>query len=130
MKSGWRAINRSHAGAALDETAIAAAVQMVHQLEEMGVPLLDRIADLPLDADPDSRLAQARQALAELPPGVTHFIIHPAQDTPELRAITPDWACRVADYATFLSAEMARAIHQSGVQVLGYRALQDLMPGR
>ena len=31
-------------------------------------------------------------ALAELPPGVTEIYVHPAVDTPELRAITDDWS--------------------------------------
>lgn len=130
---GWREVTRSHAGAALDEDAIAAAVQMVAQLEEMGIPLLDRIESLPLDVEPgeapDWRINQAVKALEGLPPGVTHFIIHPSQDTPELRAITPDWRCRVADYQAFLSSALKEKIRQLGVQVIGYRALKEWMPG-
>jgi hypothetical protein len=134
---GWREVTRSHAGAALDDAAIADAVQMVQQLEEIGIPLLDRIVSLPLDVEPggppimppEVRIDQAVKALEVLPPGVTHFIIHPSKDTPELRAITPDWPCRVADYQAFLSTELKNKIQQLGVQVIGYRALKELMPG-
>jgi predicted glycoside hydrolase/deacetylase ChbG (UPF0249 family) len=129
---GWREVTRDHVGAVLDEAAIAVAVQMVHQLEEMGVPLLDRIASLTLDVEPGEapgwRIDQALKALELLPPGVTHFIIHPSKDTPELRAITPDWPCRVADYQAFLSPKLNEKIRQMGVQVIGYRALKELMP--
>jgi len=69
----------------------------------------------------------ARQALDALPPGVTHFVIHPAQDTPELRAIAKDWPSRVADYQAFTSRELRAYVENSGVQVIGYRALRELM---
>jgi len=116
-KDGWRAINREHTGAALDEDAIALAVQMVATLEEMGIPMLDAI----------QRMRLAKETFSSLKPGVTHFIIHAARDTPELRAIAPDWACRVADYHTFMQEELRDHIRQIGVQVIGYRDLQELM---
>jgi len=126
-EEGWRRVTDQHKGAALDESAIALAVQMVHTLEEMGVPLLDEISHLPLDADPDTRLEQAMQAFEDLKPGITHFIIHAANDTPELRAIAPDWACRVADYQTFMKTELGEHIQNTGVHVIGYRAIQAVM---
>jgi hypothetical protein len=126
-EEGWRRLASQHTGPALDETAIRLAAQMVRSLEEMGVPLLDAISHLRLDADPDSRLAQARQAFDALGPGITHFITHAAKDTPKLRAITPDWACRAADYQTFMKAELRAHILGGGVNVIGYRAIQSVM---
>jgi len=126
-EGGWRKVLSQHRGAALDEAALREAVQMVRSLEEMGVPLLDAISGMRLEADPDSRVAQARQAFDALGPGITHFIIHPAKETPELRAITPDWACRVADYHAFMEAELRAHILGNGVHVIGYRAIQSLM---
>jgi predicted glycoside hydrolase/deacetylase ChbG (UPF0249 family) len=122
-KSEWIAMG-------MDEGTAEFAVQMVGQLEEQGVPLLDRISGLELDrvTDPKERVAYAQQVLGELGPGVTHFICHPSQDTPELRAITPDWACRVADFAAFRSDELRKFVKDSGIQVIGYRALKKLMP--
>jgi hypothetical protein len=38
------------------------------------------------------------RAVMDLRPGVTEVLIHPAIDTPELRASTPDWASRVDDH--------------------------------
>jgi len=100
---------------------------VISMLEEMGIPLLDRLMGMPLD-DPTDRLAQVKAALDELKPGLTHFIIHPAKDTPELRAITDSWPSRVADYETF-NSEAARALfREEGIQVIGYQALKDLMP--
>lgn len=113
----------------MDEGTAEFAVQMVMQLEEQGVPLLDRIAGLDLDqhCHPVERVAYAKQVLGGLGPGVTHFICHPSQDTPELRAITPDWACRVADFEAFRSEELRDFVRGSGIQVIGYRDLKKLM---
>jgi hypothetical protein len=59
---------------------------------------------------------------------VTHFIIHPSKDTPELRQITSSWDCRVADYETFTSEATREFVRNEGIQVIGYRALTELMP--
>ncbi|OWY61805.1 hypothetical protein B7486_61815, partial [cyanobacterium TDX16] len=37
------------------------------------------------------------RTLFDLRPGVTELYVHPAQDTPELRALAPDWTSRVDD---------------------------------
>ena len=126
-EEGWRRVAGEHKGAALDEEAIATVIQMTHTLEEMGLPLLDDIVQLPLDGDPDIRLEQTKQKLENLKPGITHFIIHPAKDTPELRAIAPEWGCRIADYETFLKPELRETIQDLGLHVIGYRAIQDIM---
>lgn len=111
----------------MEPEAATMAYRMIGEQEENGLPLLDWIVGMPLDS-PENRLERTKQALAELKPGITHFIIHPALDTPELRAITPDWACRAADYQNFLNDEMRSAIRALGIQVIGYRAIQDIMP--
>jgi predicted glycoside hydrolase/deacetylase ChbG (UPF0249 family) len=110
-----------------DEATAGMLSQLVNTLEEMGIPLLDGLSGLELD-DATDRFGQAKQALSGLKPGVTHFIIHPSKDTPELRKITDSWACRVADYETFISDATRDFIKDQGIKVIGYRALKDLMP--
>ena len=107
------------------------AVRMVAQLENDGVPLVDRISGLELGhaKTRDERLNYAKQVFDQIRPGITHFIIHPSNDTPELRAITPDWSFRVADFETFRSDELQKYIRQSGLQIIGYQALKDLLIG-
>jgi predicted glycoside hydrolase/deacetylase ChbG (UPF0249 family) len=119
-EAGWRAQG-------MDADFAAASARLSQELEADGVPLIDHIVMLPLD-DPADRVGQARRAFDALAPGLTHFIIHPARDTPELRALASTWRCRVADYETFLSEELRAHVRSSGVQVIGYRALQELMP--
>jgi hypothetical protein len=60
-------------------------------------------------------------------PNLTHFVIHPAADSPELRAITATRQSRVADYRAFSSDEPARWVKDCDIQIIGYRLLRDLM---
>ena len=127
-EAGWREMVGGMVDAATAEQIVTQAAQMTDMLEEMGIPLLDNIYGMPLDSDPALRFEHTQAAFDALQPGITHFIIHAAKDTPELRAITPDWACRNADYQTFLREDLRIYLQQTGVQVIGYRALQSLMP--
>lgn len=109
----------------LDAGTAAYAAQFVQVLEDMGMPLLDHLTGLHL-GDPTDRLELAKATFDALPAGVTHLIIHPAKDTPELRAATPTtWRARAADYQVFGSEELRAHVHKIGVQVIGYRAIRE-----
>ena len=112
--------------AGLNASTAALIANFVNSLEEQGVPLLDNLSRMPLD-QPEGQLEIAKKMFGELPVGVTHFIIHPSVETPELRAITPDWSSRAANYKTFMSKELRDFLNNSGVQIIGYRALRDLI---
>ena len=77
--------------------------------------------------DPTDRVEVCKRIIDGLAPGLTLLRIHPAIDTPELRAMAPDWRCRVADYEAFTSATLRDYIRDAGVQVIGYRALRDVL---
>lgn len=67
-------------------------------------------------------------ALEELQPGVTEVPMHPAVDTPELRALAPDWRARVEDHRLLLDGKtLTAALDRVGATLIGYRALRDLM---
>ncbi len=73
-----------------------------------------------------SRRAVER-ALAELEPGVTELRVHPATDTPELRALDPNWAGRVDDHDLVTGHPSLGALAQrAGAVFIGYRTLRDL----
>lgn len=107
------------------EIALQAA-SYVNYIEEQGIPMIDYVSGLILD-QPQYRLDQAKKALSDLPAGISHFIIHPSKDTPELRAITPDWQCRVADYNTFLEEDLRKYINDIGLHIIGYQLLKNLI---
>lgn len=118
-KAGYRKLG-------MDEEIATFAASFVGKLEERGVPLIDNVTGLNLD-QPNNRLGQAKLAFNDLPPGITHFIIHPSKDTLELRAITPDWESRVADYETFSNEELRVHINKIGVHIIGYKQLKELI---
>ena len=120
-EAGWLATVKG-----MDSETARMAVQATRQLEATGFPLLDRLVGMPLDDERD-RLERTKKALSDLRPGLTYFIIHPSKDTPELRAITPDWRCRVGDYQNFMNEELHRHIQQIGLHVIGFRTLKELI---
>jgi predicted glycoside hydrolase/deacetylase ChbG (UPF0249 family) len=99
---------------------------IMQQLERMGVPMLEGIIGMPLEHDQD-HLGLAKKLLSELPTGITHFILHPSIDTPELRAICPDWQARVANYNAFMSDDLKQFIEQEDIKLIGYRQIRDAM---
>ena len=67
------------------------------------------------------------RTLFDLRPGVTELYVHPAQDTPELRALAPDWTSRVDDLDLVTEGSGLRAmLERAGVVLVGYRELRDL----
>lgn len=106
---------------------VAQIVALEGELEQTRMPLVDQIGFMPLDRS-DDRVGTAKAVFDALPTGLSYLILHPAADTPELRAITPeDWPARVADYEAFCSAELRDYVRNSGVQVVGWRVIRDAM---
>lgn len=98
----------------------------VRQLaSEEGALYADRFVALPAG---ESRRQAFGELVAGLEPGLTEITLHPAVDTPELRAVTTDWEERVSDY-TLLVDDLAitQLIADAGVTLIGYRPLRDLM---
>jgi predicted glycoside hydrolase/deacetylase ChbG (UPF0249 family) len=64
--------------------------------------------------------------LSDVRAGVTEVYLHPAVDTPELRALSEDWAARADDHALVCHDEAVRkAADRAGVTLIGYRALRE-----
>ena len=64
--------------------------------------------------------------LRRLKPGVNELYVHAALDTPELRAITGDWAQRPADHAFFTAPSTESLLRELSIVRVGYRAIRDL----
>lgn len=64
------------------------------------------------------------RTLAELPPGTTEILFHPAVDSPELRAMTGGGQDRVRDLQLLTAdADLRRTIAEQGLERVSYRAL-------
>jgi predicted glycoside hydrolase/deacetylase ChbG (UPF0249 family) len=110
----------------MNEQELAQYVPIMEILESLGIPMIDAILFMPLNHG-DNHIEAARKLLGEAPVGITHFLFHPSIDTPELRAIAPDWVARVANYNAFMSDEMKKILEREDIKVIGYRALRDAM---
>lgn len=113
-------------GLGLDADLQERYLQITGELEERGIPLFDAVMMLPLDGTTE-HLSVTKMLVDALQPGLTYMILHPAADTPELRACAPDWPSRVANYEAFSSPEVRDYFRQAGIQVIGYRPLRDLV---
>jgi predicted glycoside hydrolase/deacetylase ChbG (UPF0249 family) len=100
-----------------------------------GFPVADHVAYLPLGASAgwpsdhpadwrQKRWEEAKAIFDAFPPGLTHFLIHPACDDPELRGLARDWRARVADYELFRSGRPREYLREAGVAVIGYREVR------
>lgn len=115
-----------YASFGVDEATYEMVKAMTDYLIQQNIPMVDFATGLPLD-NPKNQLALAKRMFSELKPGLTHFIIHPSIDTPELRAITPDWECRVENYKVFLSDEFKKHLENEDIKLIGYRAVREAM---
>ncbi|MGH9101446.1 MAG: ChbG/HpnK family deacetylase [Acidimicrobiales bacterium] len=71
--------------------------------------------------------AGLERALQELRPGVTEVSLHPAADTPELRALDPHWSRRLEDLELVRrEGLLAELIRRTGAVLVGYRELRRL----
>lgn len=106
-----------------EQIAYAPVMKMI---ESMDIPMVDGIFSMPLEHS-DDHISAAKKLLAEMPIGITHFILHPSIDTPELRAITPDWQARVANYHAFMSGELKKLLEREDIKLIGFRAIRNAM---
>ena len=91
--------------------------------ESAGAVFSDRTVTLP--AGPARPGFEA--VLEALEPGVTELHLRPAVDSSELRALTPDWEERVADYELLCGSLNLRGLADAaGVTVIGFRPLRNL----
>ena len=71
---------------------------------------------------------EINKAVFELRPGVTELYVHPAADTPELRAACTDWPSRVDDLELVSSDhELRTMLERAGAHLIGFREIRDLM---
>ena len=70
-------------------------------------------------------------AIPQIGPGVTEAYLHPAVASPELEAMATDWEERVDDHRLLVhDRDLAEALAEAGVTLIGYRQLRDLMRGQ
>lgn len=118
---------------ALARAGLAGAEPMIRRVVELlggaGMPVLDAIDANSLGFAPGAGEGHATGRIAALGPGVTYFILHPARDGEELRAIAPDHHARSFEQRFYGSDRGRAALAAAGVRTVGMRALRDLVAG-
>ena len=87
----------------------------------------DTLMQMPLTGNPDDARLRAEAMFDALRPGLNGVLIHPARDTPELRAIASDWRHRVQDYEVFRSPSLLQYARERGILFIGYRPLREAL---
>ncbi len=116
---------------ALSRAGLAGATDTIRRVVELltgaGMPILDAIDANSLGFVPGEGEAHTRSRLTGLGAGVTYFIIHPARDGEELRAIAPDHHARSFEHEFYGSARGRAALADAGIRTVGMRALRELL---
>jgi predicted glycoside hydrolase/deacetylase ChbG (UPF0249 family) len=95
-------------------------------LEGAGFPILDRVVFETWNYKDQDAVAFFERTFRELPPGVTHFLIHPCVDDEDIRAIDPEeGGKRIGDYLPFRGEGFNPLLDELGVRRLGYREIRD-----
>ncbi|RJP21608.1 MAG: ChbG/HpnK family deacetylase [Candidatus Omnitrophota bacterium] len=101
----------------------------VESLETRDFPLLDalyQIHNTPVEKSEEFY----RNVIRNLQPGVSELIIHLADASKEIEAISSSHRQRVEDYRIFTSPEMREFIREQGVQLIGWKDLYQLWKER
>lgn len=84
-------------------------------------------ADHCLSSIPGRARRTLERILDSLEPGITEVSLHPAADTPELRALDPDWAGRTDDLETLCDRSwLGTLLERAGAMPIPYRALREM----
>jgi hypothetical protein len=104
----------------------------IDRLDALGWPVLDHIIHRTLsEIAPEDKEPTFRRMFAELRPGLTHFLVHPAIGCDELDAMAPrDCKHRAADYEVFRTPMMREYCESLGIKLSGYRPIRDRLRAR
>ncbi|TFG29751.1 MAG: ChbG/HpnK family deacetylase [Promethearchaeota archaeon] len=102
-------------------------IKMFSQLEAKGVPMLDHII-IDTGGEYADKTEYYCNLFAEIRPGLTHFLFHPAKMSQELEGITPDSAIwRDQDYRAFKDPRLKDSVKKYDLKIIGYRKIRDYL---
>jgi predicted glycoside hydrolase/deacetylase ChbG (UPF0249 family) len=101
--------------------------RVIERMSALGMPILDGVDLFSLDFAPGDGERHTSTRLARIGPGVTYFIIHPARDGEELRAIAPDAHARAFEHQFYGSRAGRDRFAREGIRTAGMRALRALV---
>ena len=100
-------------------------------MRDQGLPTTEHPVVDTYKLDIAGKAAWFARALQALPNGLSEWAVHPALDTPELRAYDPKgWRAHPTDVDFFISQEAREIIEQEGIVLLSYKPLQQVWQAR
>jgi predicted glycoside hydrolase/deacetylase ChbG (UPF0249 family) len=99
----------------------------IERMDAVGMPVLDGVELFSLDFAPGTGDAHTGKRLGRIGRGITYFIIHPAKDGEELRAISQDAHARAFEHEFYGSRRGIERFAKEGIKTVGMRALRDLV---
>lgn len=103
--------------------------RMLAQMDALiasGFPVLDSVLAAREEGD---HLAVYKRLFDAVPPGFTHFLLHPSVPGSDIEALADSAQYRIEDYQTFLRPELKAYVEAQGIHLIGYRRLRDLIRG-
>ncbi|WP_459649496.1 polysaccharide deacetylase family protein [Kitasatospora sp. Ki12] len=90
-----------------------------------GLPVVDHGFLDSFSVPPEDKPAHYARLLADLPPGLTEWALHPSLAGPNPRAPQDGWLVRRTDHEFLVSPEARRLLAEHGVTVVGWDTLRD-----
>lgn len=102
-------------------------IEQTRRLDDAGIPLVDNaITETMVEVAPDDKERQFKDWFANLRPGLTHFLCHPAKPGDELDAMSPnDAPHRAAEYRLFRTKDIRDWCAAHNVILIAYRDLRE-----
>ena len=97
----------------------------LRRADEAGFPVLDHVLVNTLGHQQEEKEAYFKGLFADLRPGVTHFLVHPAKPSDELSAMTESAPLRAQDYEVFRDRSMADELARLGIKTITYRQIRE-----
>jgi predicted glycoside hydrolase/deacetylase ChbG (UPF0249 family) len=96
------------------------------ELAKQGFVFLDNLKESAEGKTLEERRKHYYDALRNLQPGVTEFIVHLSLDDEEIRHITGNWEARWNEYQIMTDPKTRELIDSLGIKLIGYRELSKL----
>ncbi|MBP1995383.1 polysaccharide deacetylase family protein [Paenibacillus eucommiae] len=101
----------------------------IESAHKRGISLIDDLICLPyqMENGENYRVIQDKmfKAIRSVHEGITEVVIHPSENTPELRAMTPHWEKREIEYQIFRDGEIKKLLNEENIQLISWKDLRD-----
>ena len=103
---------------------------MIRIMAEFPLPKLDDLRFCPRLDSYEQKKAELVRMINELRPGITQLALHPAVDSPALRALSEDWQQMVWEAQLLEDAEVRAALSAEGISLASWSDLMARFEGR